>query len=31
MTNKDIAEFFDALKLLAKEKGIEVDLSLIHI
>ncbi len=25
MTNKDIAEFFDALKLLAKEKGIEVD------
>ncbi len=25
MTNKDIVEFYDALKLLAKEKGIDVD------
>ena len=25
MTNKDIVEFFEALKLLAKEKGIDVD------
>lgn len=25
MTNKDIVEFFDALKLLGKEKGIDID------
>ena len=31
MTNKDIAEFFEALKLLAKEKGIDVDYLLERI
>ena len=31
MTKKDIAEFFDALALLAKEKGIEVDYLLERI
>lgn len=25
MTNKDIAEFFEALRLLAKEKGLDMD------
>ncbi len=31
MTNKDIAEFFEALKLLAKEKGIDVEYLLERI
>ena len=31
MTNKDIVEFFEALKLLAKEKGIDVDYLLERI
>ena len=31
MTNKDIVEFFEALKLLAKEKGIEVEYLLERI
>ena len=31
MTNKDIVEFFEALKLLAKEKGIEVEYLLDRI
>ncbi len=31
MTNKDIAEFFEALKLLAKEKSIDVDYLLERI
>ena len=31
MTNKDIAEFFEALKLLAKEKGIDVEYLLDRI
>lgn len=31
MTNKDIVEFFDALKMLAKEKGIDVEYLLDRI
>ena len=31
MTNKDIVEFYDALKMLAKEKGIDVEYLLDRI